>query len=119
MVFFDYIWFRIAKLYIRRDSDGITASAVLAISQGVFVGDIIHIILKSTGSSKAFYESSFSKIEIGITLLLLVINYFNYRKKYWTLRERWKDDDKSFLKGILVILILATPLVLAYLLITK
>ncbi len=86
-------------------------------SQGVLAGDVIQIVVKSTGFSDSFYHSSASKIELGIVMCLLVLNYFNYRKKYWTLRERWSGDGHSFIKGVLVILALITPFILWYLLV--
>jgi hypothetical protein len=117
MIFFDYIWFRIAKVYYKWDSDGVTASGFLSISQGIFIGDLTHIIVKSIGRSHEFYHSPASKIEVGIMLCLLAINYFNYRKKYWVCRERWRGESLSFLKGVLVILALIAPLILGVLLI--
>jgi len=122
MILFDYIWLRIAKVYYKwRDSEGFTATGFLSLSQGILVGDIVQIILKLTGTSDSLFDSlgkgGYSKLGLGLTLFLLVFNYLRYRKKYWPLRERWRDESHSFLKGILVILALLFPLVLWYMLI--
>lgn len=119
MTIFDYIWFRIARLYYKRDSDGITASAFLSLSQGIFVGDLIQIIVRRTGFSDSFYHSPASKIEVVIIICLFIFNYFNYRKKYRALRERWKEEGYSLLKGLLVTMVLIMPLVLWYILVGK
>jgi|GEM_PF-6846753 hypothetical protein len=119
MILFDYIWLRVARFYYKwRDSEGFTATGFLSLSQGILIGDIIQVIVKLTGDSDSFYRSSgMGKIELVITLALLAFNYFHYRKKYWPLRERWRNESYPFLKGVLVVLALLFPFVLWYMLV--
>lgn len=111
--FFDYVWFRIAKLYIKTDSDGITASAFLGLSQGIFIGDIVHLFNNYIGRFRGVYQA-----EVGIILVLIAFNYFKFKKKYWNLRQKYVESkNAAFIKGILVFIVLVFPLILAIVLI--
>lgn len=115
---FDYIWYRIARVYYKWDSDGFTASIFLGLSQGIFFGNIIYVATKATNSFDEFYRGSnsefYKSVELYIIIGFIIINSFVYRKRYWVCRDRWLKEAKGFpytLKGLLVVGLLAFPLV--------
>ena len=118
---FDYAWYRVAKLYYKWDSDGITASAFLGLSLGILINDLIYLIIYYTDVFDSFYQDisveTYGKIGLVVTLSIVVYNYFRYRKMYWVLRGKWKDEPKGILyalKGLALILALVFPLVLLF-----
>jgi hypothetical protein len=113
---FDYIWYRIAKVYYKWDSDGMTASAFLSLSQGVLLGNIIHFASLRLGFYDFVYHNKnlefLSNIEVIIGFVLLFLNYRLYQKRYWICRDRWLKEGKGlsyYLKALAVLAFLILP----------
>lgn len=112
MVILEYFWYRIARVYYKWDSDGITASAFLALTESIFVLDLVGTILKFIDRSGILMGENNSYVFVGFNLVLLTYNYFRFRERYWRLRDRWIDEPKGlpyFLKGVGVLLLLILP----------
>ena len=121
---FDYAWYRVAKLYYKWDSDGITASAFLGLSLGILINDLIYLVLYYSDTFDSFYQNisieSYGRIGLIVTLSIVAYNYFRYRNMYRRFRERWKDEPKGrpyLLKGLAVISALIAPFILLFLLV--
>lgn len=117
----DYAWYRVAKLYYRWDSDGITASAFTGLSLGLLVNDLIYLALNWTNAFDSFHHTvsrgTYGKIGLILTLSIVAYNYFRYRKRYRRFREKWKDERKGIVytaKGLAVILGLIFPLMMLF-----
>jgi hypothetical protein len=113
---FDYIWYRIARVYYKWDSDGVTASAFVGLSQGIFLGNTVYAIALKAGSVDSIYRGDYADfvkyLGVGIILWFVVLNYFLYRKRYWVCRDRWLKEPKGlvyYLKGSAVLFFLLLP----------
>ena len=107
MIILDYVWYRIALVYYKWDSDGITASGFLAIAEGILLLNIAKEVLGNTLPFGGNPESY-----VGLVLAIFAFNYFHYKNKYWRLRDRWMKEPKGLtyiLKGAGVIAFLAVP----------
>jgi hypothetical protein len=112
---FDYIYFRIAKFFFKRDgSDGVTAISIISLMQACIIVAIIVLILKLTSlfeiaiiSGKAL--GCFSAI---IAVALMRVNFLFYKKKYHFLRSKWINEsiNKKRINGILVIFGILAPI---------
>src|SRR5688572_4128330 len=97
MKLFNYMWFRIAKLYIKKDGDGITASAFVSLCQGALISSIVKVL---TGYEIIKIDANnplLKNFVPGVIFSLLFLNYFHYRKNYWQFREYWKDEPKGII----------------------
>src|SRR5690554_4360845 len=117
---FDYIYYRLNKFYYKWDGyNGIRSFIALSMFQTLIISNVAGIILKIIFTKEEIRNlPHFAPIVIGIFIALEVYNYFRYKGKYSTLKERWKDETKkqSVQRGLLVILALALPMVLIVLL---
>lgn len=103
--FFDYHYYRVAKFYYKRDgSDATTAIISVSSVQGWLMVNLL-IFLKQLlfGSEKFKYGWIF------LTLIMILILFYNYRKytnKYLEFRNKWVNEDKRkrSLKGFIIIL---------------
>ena len=116
--FFEYIWFRISKVYRKEDTDGITGSGFLALSQAIFIGDLNYVIMYWFGFESFIknHSSQFAIAEMGLMLGLIVINHVRYRKRYNEYSEFYKMEPRtrSVIKGFFVVLFLVTPFIIGY-----
>jgi hypothetical protein len=121
---FDYIFYRIAKFYYKKDGlDAHGAIVILSVIQGILVIDILNILLRSFFSLNeiANYKLPIpiSRIGIGLGIILMVLNYFRYKRQYWRLSERWRDKETTMqrkMRGWLVLLAAVSPLIIMVLL---
>lgn len=108
----DYVWYRIALVYYKWDSDGVTASGFLTLTEGIFLLNLFQVISRRTGTFQEIFTSTNSSIYIGLLLALLAYNYFRYKNKYWRLRDKWIKEPKGLpyiLKGMGVLTFLLLP----------
>ena len=106
--FFDYIYYRAAKLYNKTDGpSSIAPEALITLTQLFILIDIISIFypgfLTHTNISKLIY-----------VLAAVIVFYFNHKRhkgKFDVYDNRWKNELKKtkIIKGLLIILfIIAT-----------
>jgi amino acid transporter len=113
--FFDYVYYKLAKAYYKWDKDsGSTALAGLTLMQTLMLGCLILIPerLMFPVSTTSKYTKTTGYIALIIVIIIFILNYIRYSKKYPELEERWKDESYPVIKGALVILALAAPLII-------
>lgn len=112
--FFDYIYFRVAKVYFKWDGeDGITAVFAVTLIQSLLfmcvLGTLYKTILSPEFTSKLHgYSKLISFVLVG---LLSIYNYKKFKDKYYFYKSYWKNENKkvSNIKGLLVILTFIIP----------
>ncbi len=122
IVLFDYVFYRVAKFFYRKDGiDAIRAIAVVTIVQGFLAGEVLTIVLRLFFSLDeiAKFSISVSKVGIAVALILLFLNYQRYKGKYWKFADRWRSSEsqaQTIQRGWLVVLVILIPYVLLILL---
>ena len=110
-VFFDYIYYRLAKLYFKTDgARSLTPLVLITLVQIFIFIDIISLInfevwLKFVSKERL----SFAKWVYAIVyFLLLYLNYRRYKDKFEIFNERWNGESKrvKIIKGSLILLFL-------------
>lgn len=107
--FFDYHYYRVAKFFLRRDGTN-ALSALLSVTsvQALFIMNIwVAITIAIDDKSRKFTPVE----KIAFFLMFFVLYYYNhkrYDKRYWKLKERWKDEPnpQKTINGIVVVLTL-------------
>lgn len=112
-IIFDYIYYRLNKLYYRWDGENGTTSIIgVSMFQSMIIGNTILIILKIILTKEELRNfPRFFLIVIVIFIIFQIYNYFRYKNKYFLLKERWENETKKerIQRGILVILALVLP----------
>lgn len=85
--------------------------------------EIIVIALRMIYSTKliAQYDPPITgyQIGLGIGMVLMVLNYFRYKGKYWKFSDIWRDQGTSLerlLRGWLVVVAIFLPIIILVLL---
>lgn len=118
MKVFDYIYYRIAKFYFKRDgSSAFRAISILSILQCLLFSELIFFIIRIYVpiSETEKYSKLSGNIGVAVALIFLLLNYLRYKGKYWQLSERWKNSDSPLifkLKGLLVVLVILLPFII-------
>jgi uncharacterized membrane protein len=115
MVIFDYIYFRVAKYFFRKDGTSAPrAIAIVTVVQVLLIGAILFTLEKHllrVGVSKEIAKY----IGTLIAGVLLLLNYLRYKGKYFRYREKWLENEKTKdyrLKGYLVVMGIILPFLL-------
>jgi len=112
-IIFDYIYYRLNKLYYRWDGENGTTSIIgVSMFQSMIIGNTILIILKIILTKEELRNfPRFFLIVIVIFIIFQIYNYFRYKNKYSVLKERWENETKKeyIQRGILVLLALVLP----------
>lgn len=108
MIIFDYVFFRVAKFFYRKDGvDAFRAVCIISVIQGLIFGallfSVLRLVYKMNEISK--YKEISGKFGIALCVILLLFNYFRYKSKYWSFVERWKNEtfQQSKVRGFLVL----------------
>ena len=113
-MFFDYLFYRLAKFFYRRDG-AFASRAVITVSTVQFMlpSAIMLFIQKSLYGRDT--TSKYSKVEAicftSVLVFVVGLNFFKYRDKYRVFREKWKDETGSQkrIRGVgIVFLVLAS-----------
>ena len=112
MVIFDYIFFRVAKYFFKKDgSNAQRAFAVVTIVQTLLIGELFFtldrylLVTKISGDTAKF-------VGIVIAGILLFLNHLRYQGKYFSYRVRWVENENLrayIVKGFLVIAAILLP----------
>ena len=116
MFFFNYIFYRIAKLRFKRDgTDAGTAVTLVSLLQAILLEFIIQPIfsLIFTRNELALHAKQIGWFAGFIFILLLIYNYRKYDNKYDEYHNRWqgKKSFTRFYKGLLVIISFIIPII--------
>lgn len=105
--FFDYIYYRLGRLYFKTDGkDTIAPIAILTVMQIFLFIDFMSIFF-SEALAKALSKSNLgiSKyLYIIVAIFLFVYNYKRYKHRYDSLDKQWKEESKKvrIIKGLLI-----------------
>lgn len=107
--FFDYIYYRLAKLYFKTEGKGSIAPIALITLIQIFICiDFLSLVYFEI-LSKAFSRQTvgLSKfLYVIVAILLLIYNYRRYKDKFCSFNERWNRETKrvKITKGIMIFL---------------
>ena len=107
--FFDYIYYRLARLYFKTDGkDSIAPIALLTLIQIFICIDFLSLIYFEI-LSKAFSKPTLrlSKfLYVFVAILLLIYNYSRYKDKFNSFDDKWNERTKGvkITKGIMILL---------------
>ncbi len=112
--FFDYIYYRMTKLYFKWDGrTGGTALVSITMIQVLLVMDVIVFVMRM------LYERDVTKnygklgewVILFVYVAFIIYNYKKYNGSYNKLRFYWKNETRRtrIVKGILVVLSLVLP----------
>lgn len=115
MVIFDYIYFRVAKYFFKKDGTSAQrAIAIVTVVQIFLIGTVLfaldrHLLKLGVSVDVAKY------IGVLIAGIILLLNHIRYKGKYFRYRERWlgREIPKGYkLKGYLVVIAIFIPFLL-------
>lgn len=118
--YFDYVYYRMAKAYYKRDgNDAIRSLIGIAMIQVLTILSPILFVLRLFLEREELraYGKHMKYTTLIVFLGLLIYNSFKYKNKYEIYSEIWKNEPKRIriYKGILVVLSLIiswAPLIL-------
>ena len=117
MRYLDYIYYRVTKAYMKWDGEtGITGIISVSLIVSMVIIDLygfIHLtfFFEKYGNQ---YKEEGKPIVVGLMLLILIIFYIRYHKRYKELKIRWANEtkDQRFARGVLVVLAILLPILL-------
>jgi H+/Cl- antiporter ClcA len=114
--FFDYIYYRLLQFYFKWDGrNGITAVIGVSMIQCLVLVDVMLWGERFIYSKKQIISDQNAKMVayLGVAVLfgLIAFNYFKYRNKFNSFRNRWKQESSRSrrLKGFAVLACLILP----------
>ena len=114
--FFDYIYYRLAKFYIKWDGEnGITALIGVSMIQCLIISELFLITERLVNSRVEIIAEGNTKIvayiAVALFLSLLIIIWFKYRNKYSEFEVQWQDESikTKLKKGFFVLAVLIIP----------
>jgi hypothetical protein len=116
--YFDYIYYRLTKLYFKWDGrTGATGIVAVSMIQGVMLLNCFILVYGSLYGTLKRPMQLWEKPFILIAFLSLV--YFNYKKyngTYNKLRFHWREESslKRLYKGCLVIISILAPWIISF-----
>jgi uncharacterized membrane-anchored protein len=111
MVFFDYIYYRVAKAYFKKHGrTGMGGIVAVAFTQSLTIIGLTFLLIDRPYETYRKQNLNTRAIVLFIAVFI-IINYFSYYKRYNQLRFKWKDESEvaAFYKGILVFLAVVLP----------
>lgn len=121
MRMFDYMYYRIAKFYYKKDGiDAMGAVIILSLVQASLIGELIAIVLRYFYSRIEItnYNLPLKASTIGMIVFIAftIFNYFRYKGRYWRFSDKWREEEKNnslimVFRGWLVILAIVAPIV--------
>ncbi|WP_299754333.1 hypothetical protein [uncultured Pontibacter sp.] len=117
MVLFDYIYFRLAQFFFKKDgAAAYRANTFLTVMQMFLLLEICTLL------NRYLLHIDVSKPDIdlrilvaGPVLLLMAYNNYRYKHKYLIFRDKWYDKSTAYIiKGVLVVLALLFPFILLF-----
>jgi hypothetical protein len=118
MIIFDYIYYRIAKRFYKKDGiDAERALVTLAVIHSLLAATILVIPYKLFVSYNEFMIPK-NILGIGSALIWIIcyiLNRYRYKGMYWRFSERWKDREsynQYVLNGYLVVVSIFIPFII-------
>ena len=108
-IIFDYIFYRVAKSYYKRDGRFAMTALISVTTTQIMPASAVVIFIQKCFYSRAI-TASYSKLEaclfVAFMLFALFLNHLRYKDKYFRLRERWEQETKvqKHIRGIAVVI---------------
>lgn len=119
MLIFDYIFFRVAKFFYKKDGvDAFRAVCIVSVVQILLLGasffSILRLIYNLSEISKFTHFSG--KVGGAFYFLFLIFNYYRYKVKYWKFSKKWNNEtlQQKKLRGIMVFGVIFLSLFLVF-----
>jgi hypothetical protein len=118
MIVFDYMFYRLAKFFYKRDGSlAPRAIAIVTLTQVLSIAIVLTLIVRLFFDldQTAIHAKDAGKIGGVAGIVGLVLNYIRYRKGYSKLSDRWRNAETSEqrrLRGFLVFLGILLPIAL-------
>lgn len=115
MVVFDYMFYRMAVFFFRRDgSHAPRAVAFVSLSQAFLIFDFVLIIIHQFQvlRDSTLFKDNMALFGAALNLIFLLLNYWRYRRGYSELSDRWRNVESSLqrkIRGGLVVLGVILP----------
>ena len=116
MEYFDYIFYRVARAYLKWDgNNNTTAKTAVGYMLATIVCDLIlfFLIFIYGRDQLTLYRGPIKIAAVAIIFLFMFFSSKRYKNLYPTLDAKWSNEEKGarFYRGILVIIALFLPLV--------
>ncbi len=117
MTYLDYIYYRVTKAYMKWDGEtGITGIMAVSLIVSMLIIDLYGLI------HLAFFFEKYGNqdkdlgkpIILVLMLLITIMFYIRYRKRYKVLKSKWSNETKNqkLSRGFWVILAIILPILL-------
>lgn len=103
MTAFDYIFYKVAKFFYKRDGiEASRAQAVVTVLQGFILIDLTGLILQPTVGLENLseYLKYSTHIAVALSVVLFTFNHYRYKNKYWRFADRWRNKETTGQKVI-------------------
>ncbi|RZK55445.1 MAG: hypothetical protein EOO87_07850 [Pedobacter sp.] len=122
--FYDYIFYRLAQWFFKKDGkSGIRAIALISSSQSFMVGLIVlsNVDLFLTVEERNLHSQKVGYVGAVVFLLLYFVNYNRFSDKYDRLQSHWEKEPKrkKIIKAFWVLISLLLPVLLFAIVFTK
>ncbi len=122
--FYSYMFYRVTKAYQNKEiREGSMGTVLVTFSQSMIILDayifVMYLMFENPLRATIF---NFSKIGIIIGYAFLTVyNYKKYSGKFWSLNNKWGDEERNakIKNTVFVILAISVPLLLPLIYFTK
>jgi hypothetical protein len=120
--YFDYIYYRITKLYYKYDSGtGVYGILIISMTEGILVMELVMCLNRFFFTAQQLQDSKIIGIIIA-SVSILPFSIFNYIKyvrtkgKYEKFKNYWENESRSkrIFKGCLIFISLLIPWLLIF-----
>ncbi|PWG78101.1 hypothetical protein DDR33_24095 [Pararcticibacter amylolyticus] len=116
MIIFDYIFYRIAHFFHKKDGDeGVRALAFVVVIQGLLLISLFFFI-QMISATHIDLRGWSKYVAVVLMVILGGINFIRYRGKYRYLHTRWGNNEtkeQKLVRGVLVLFAIVIPYLLA------
>ena len=119
------MFYRMAVFFFKRDGSlAPRAVAFVSLSQTLLIISFLTIIIRQFYElhETAVYKGQVGKYGAALALILLVLNYWRYRRGYSKLSDRWSNNEslqQKRIRGVLVAFGVVLPFILVLFLATS
>ena len=119
MIIFDYIFFRVAKFFYKKDGvDAFRAVCIVSVVQILLLGASFFSILRLIYNLSEISKFTQISVKFGgvFYILLLIFNYYRYKVQYWKFSQKWNNEtfQQRKLRGIMVLGVIFLSLFLVF-----
>lgn len=98
MTAFDYVFYKVAKFFYKRDGiEAARAQAIVTILQSFILIDVFGFILQTVVGLERLseYVKYSTYIAAALTSVLFIFNHYRYKNKYWRFADKWRNKETT------------------------